>query len=115
MVIKCLECNHKCGAPFNLAFPYSTCHEDKFGKFVCGDKTLGGICIKTDCSFKDESGYSPSFDSSSNPSPSPNPSSTSSSSPNPSIDPRPNPKVITKNCNKCNYVKPLTDFDKKQV
>ena len=79
---------------------------------MCGDKTLSGICIKTDCSFKDESGYSPSIDSSSNPSSSPNPSSSSSSSPNPSIDPSPNPKVITRCCNRCNYVKPLTYFDK---
>ena len=67
--------------------------------------------MKTDCSFEDESGYSPSIDSSSNPSSSPNPSSSSSSSPNPSIDPSPNPKVKTR-CNRCNYVKPLTNFDK---
>ena len=119
MVIKCLECNHKCGVPFNLAFHYSICHEDKTGKCVCGDKTLSGFCIKTDSSFKDESGYSPSIDSISNPSSSHNPSSSSSSSPNPrsgyidpSIDPGPNPKVITRCCNRCNYVKPLTDFDK---
>ena len=65
-----------------------------------------------DCSFKDESGYSPSIDSSSNPSSSPNPRSSSSSIPNPSIDPSPNPKVITSCFNRCNYVKPLTDFDK---
>ena len=112
MVIKCLECNHKCGAPFNLAFHYSICHEDKIGKCVCGDKTLSGICIKTDssCDSSDESGYSPSVDSSSNPSSSPN--TSSSSSPNPSIDPSPNPKVITRCCNRYNYVKPLTDFDK---
>ena len=77
-----------------------------------GDKTLSGICIKNDCSFKDESGYSPSIDSSSNLSSSPNPSSSSNSSPNPSIDPSPNPKVITRCCNRCNFVKPLTDFDK---
>ena len=126
MVIKCLECNHNCGALFNLFFHYSKFHEDKIGKSVCGDKTLNGICVKTDCSFKDESGYSPSIDSSSNPrrgytdpSSSPNPSSSSSSSPNlrsgyidPNIDPGPNPKVITRCCNRCNYVKPLTDFDK---
>ena len=87
MFIKCLECNHKCGAPFNLAFHYSICHEDKIVKSVCGDKTLSRICIKTDCSFKDESGYSPGLDSSSNPSSSPNPSPSSSSSPNTSIDP----------------------------
>ena len=97
MVIKCLECNHKCGAPFNLAFHCSICHEDKIGKCVCVDKTLSGICIKTDCSLKDESGYSPSIDSSSNP----------SSNPNPRIDPSPSPKVITRCCNRCNYVKPL--------
>ena len=112
MVKKCLECNHKCGAPFNLAFHISICHEDKIGKCVCGDKTLSGICIKTDCSFKDESGNSSSIDSSSNPSSSPNPSSSSSSSPNPSIDPSPNPKVITRCCNRCNYVKPPTNFGK---
>ena len=93
---------------------------------MCGDKTLSsGICIKIDCSFKDESEYSPSIDSCSNPSSSPNPcsspnpSSSSSSSPiprsgyiDPSIDPSPNLKVITRCCNRCNYVKPLTDFDK---
>ena len=58
---------------------------------------------KTDRSFRDESCSSPSVDS----------------SPNPSIDlgtsytdPSPNPKVITRCYNRCNYVKPLTDFDK---
>ena len=66
MVIKCLEFNHKCGAPFNLVSHYSICHEDTIGKCVCGDKSLSGFCIKTDCSFKDESGYRPSIDSSSN-------------------------------------------------
>ena len=128
MVIKCLENNHKCGAPFNLAFHYSIYHENKIGKCVCGDKTLSGNCIKTDCSFKDESGYSPSIDSSSNLSSSPNPSSSPnisssfSSSPiprsgyiDPSIDPSPNPEVVTRCCKRCNYVKPLTDFDKKHV
>ena len=68
MVIKCLECKHKCGLPFNLAFHYSIYHEDKISKCAHGDKTLSGICIKelaspmkTDCSFKDESGYNCSF------------------------------------------------------
>ena len=89
-------------------------------------KTLSGICVKTNCSFKDESGYRPSIDSSSNPrsgytdtSSSPNPSSSSSSSPiprsgyiDPSIDLSPNPKVITRYCNRCNYVKPLSNFEK---
>ena len=60
MVINCLECKHKSGLPFNLAFHYSIHHEDKISKCACGDKTLSGICIKelasplkTDCSFKD--------------------------------------------------------------
>ena len=104
MVEKRLEFNHKYGAHFNLAFHYSICHEDKIGKCVCGDKTLSCICIKTHCSFEDESGYSPSIDSSSYPSSSPNHRSNSSSSPNPGIDPSPNPKVITRCCNRCNYV-----------
>ena len=121
MVIKCLECNHKCGAPFNLAFLYSIGLEDKIAKCMCGDKTLSGICIKTDWSFKDEFGYSPSLNASSNPSidpsldpcidpridpsidpspnsssnprpnPNPSPNSSSSPSPNPIIDHSPNP------------------------
>ena len=139
MVIKCLECNHKCGASFNLAFHYSICHEDKIIKSIWGDKTLSGICMKTDCSFKDEFGYSPtsnsnpSIDSSSNSSSSSNPSSSSSSSidsssnlsssSNPSSSSSSNPnsnynfntKVLTRCCNRCNYVKPLTDFDKSKV
>ena len=57
MVIKCLECKHKCGLPFNLAFHYSMYHEDIISKCACGDKTLSGICMKTDRSFKDESKY----------------------------------------------------------
>ena len=106
-----------------------------------GDKTLSGICIqelaqrsclvnherssfanspiKTNCSFKDEFVYSPSIDSSFNPNSSPNPSSSSSPSSNPTPDSSPYPssssKVITRCCNRCNYVKPLTNFDKKQV
>ena len=134
MVIKCLECNHKCGAPFNLAFHYSICHEDKIGNCACGDKTLSGICIKelaqrtclvnherssfanspikTNRSFKDEFGYSPSIDSSSNASSSPNPSSSSNRSPDSSPNPSSSSKVITRCCNRCNYVKPLTNFHK---
>ena len=122
MVIKCLECNHKCGALFYLAFHYSICHEDKIGKCACGDKTLSSICMKTDCSFKDEFGYSPNSKSnhgivsSSNPSSSSsiysssNPNSSSSSNPNSNYNF--NIKVITRCCNSCNYVKPLTDFDR---
>ena len=80
MVIKCLECKHKCGLPFNLAFHYSLYHEDEISKCACVDKTLSGICIKelawyatdgvrspmkTGCSFKDESGYNSSSSTSS--------------------------------------------------
>ena len=97
MVIKCLECKHKCGLPFNLAFHYSLYHEDEISKCACVDKTLSGICIKelawyatdgvrspikTGCSFKDESGYNSS-------------SSTSSSSSN----------IYNSNCNSnCNSI-----------
>ena len=80
MVIKCLECYHKCGLPFNLTFHYSIRHEDKISKCECGDITLSGICIKelaqqscfanspkkTDCSFKYESGYNSSSNSNCN-------------------------------------------------
>ena len=105
MVLKCLECIHKCGLPFNLAFHYSIYHEDKISKCECGDKTLCGICIKelaspmkTDCSFKDES------------------SINCSSSINSSISSSSNSKtkVLTRNCYKCNSVKPLTDFDESE-
>ena len=153
MVIKCLECSHKCGLPFNLAFHYSIYHEDKISKFACGDKTLSGICIKelvspmkTDCSFKDESGYnsSSSIYSSSNSSSNSNSNSTSSSNSsssssinsnynsnsNSSINSNSNynskssinsnsnsnfnTKVLTRSCNKCNSVKPQTDFDESE-
>ena len=138
MVIKCLECSHKCELPFNLVFHYSIYHEDIISKCACGDKILCGICIKelaspmkTDCSFKDESGYnsSSSINSNSNSNSSSNSNSNSSSnsnsnsnssiSSNSSINSNSNSnsnsnfntKVLTRNCTKCNSVKPLTDFD----
>ena len=82
MVIKCLECSHKCGLPFNLAFHYSIYHEDKISKYACGDKALSGICMKTDCSFEDESEYNSSFsiNSKSNSNSSSNSNSNSNSS-----------------------------------
>ena len=103
--------------PFNLAFHYSIYHEDKISKCACGDKTLSGICMKTDCSFKDESGYnsSSSINSSSNSSVNSNSSSSSSINSNSRINSNSNSyfntKVLTRSCNKCNSVKPLTDFD----
>ena len=163
MFIKYLECKHKCGLPFNLAFHYSIYHEDKISKCACGDKTLSGICMKTDCSFRDESGYNSSSSINSNSSSrfnsncnsnsninsnsSINSNSNSKSSinsnsnynsnsnsriyPNSSISSKSNSsinsnsnssissnsnsnfntKVSTRNCNKCNSVKPLTNFD----
>ena len=132
---------------FNLAFHYSIYHEDKISKCACDDKTLSGICMKTDCSFKDESGYNSSssinsnsnFNCNSNSNSSINYNSNSNSSINPNSNYNSNSsincnsnsnssissnsnsntnsnsnfntKVLTRNCNKCNSVKPLTDFD----
>ena len=45
MVIKCLECNYKCGTPFTLAFHYKKEHKDEISKCVCGEQSLSGICI----------------------------------------------------------------------
>ena len=58
-------------------------------------------------------------DSSPNPNPNPNPSPNPDPNPNPNLNPNLNPnpnlnlspEVLTRNCNKCNYIKPLTDFD----
>ena len=125
MVIKCLECKHKCGLPFILASHYSVYHEDKISKYACGDKALSGICMKTICSFKDESGYnsSSSINSNSSSNSSINSNSSISSNSNSSINPNSNSsissnsdsnfntKVLTRSCNKCNSVKPLTNFD----
>ena len=121
MVINCLECSHKGGLPFNLAFHYSIYHEDKISKCACGDKTVSGICMKTNCSFKDESGYNSSSCINFNSNSSSNSSSSSSSNMNSSINSiynsnansnfNCNTKVLTRNCNKCNSVNALTDFD----
>ena len=79
--------------------------------------------MKTDCSFKDESGYnsssiinpSSSINSNSNSisNSSSNSRSSSSFNSNSSINSNSNfnTKVLTRSCNKCNSVKPLTDFD----
>ena len=112
MVINCLECSHKCGLPFNLAFHYSMYHKDKISKCSCGDKTLSGICMKTDCSFKDESGYNSSSSINSNSNSNSNFSSNYNSSISSNYNSNSNFKtVLTRNCNKCNSVKSLTDFD----
>ena len=140
MVIKRLECKHKCGLSFNLDFHYSINHEDKIIKCICGDKTLSGIYIKkfdspmkTDCTFKDESKYNSSSsinsnssinsissinssssinsNSNSNSNSICNSSSNSISISNSNSNSKSSTKVLTRNCNKCNSIKPLTDFD----
>ena len=139
MAINCLECKHKCGLPFNLAFHYSIYHEDKISKCADGDETLSGICVKIDCSFKDESGYNSSSsinsnsnssinsitnynsnsdsstnsNSNSNCSNNSNANSSISANYNSNSNSNFNTKVLTRSCNKCNFVKPLTDFDER--
>ena len=102
---------------------------------------LSGICANNffplGCSLKNESSSSSSSSSGSssgsssiygsnsnsdphpnlNPNPNPNPNLNPNLNPNPSPNPNPNPnrnlspEVLIRSCNKCNYVKPLTDFD----
>ena len=95
MVIKCLECNHKCGLPFNLAFHYSVYHEDKISKCACGDKTSSS-------NSNSSSNYNSSISSNSN--------SNSTYNSKPNSNSNFNTKVLTRNCNKGNSVKPLTNL-----
>ena len=85
--------------------------------------------MKTDCSFKDESGYNSSSCINSNSNSSSNSSNNSNSSSsinsnssnnsnsnsgvssNSNYNSNSNTKVLTRNCNKCNSVKSVTDFD----
>ena len=117
MVLECSECKHKCGLPIVLAFHYSMLHEDKISKCACGDKTLKGICMKTNCSFNRRNGNSvnPNLNPNSNSNPNhnanPNPISISNPNSNPNPNPNPNsnsnpyPSVVL------NSLKPQTDFD----
>ena len=41
----------------------------------------------------------------------PNPNLNLNPNPNPNLNPNLSPEVLIRSCNKCNYVKPLTDFD----
>ena len=103
---------------------------------MCGNIILSGICAHN-FSLKNESSFSSSTSSSSssssgsgsssiynsnsnsdpNPNPNPNPNLNPNPNPNPILNPNPNlnlnirPEVLIRSCNKCNYVKPLTDFD----
>ena len=86
---------------------------------MCGNIILKGICANNfspwGCSLKNESSSSSSsssgsssiYDSNSDPNPNLNPN------PNPNLNPNLNlsPEVLIRSCNKCNYMKPLTDFD----
>ena len=104
---------------------------------MCGNIILSGICANNfspwGCSLKKESSSSSSsssssgsgsgsssiYDSNSNSDPNPNPNHN----PNPNLNPNPNPnpnlnlnlnlspEVLIRSCNKCNYIKPPTDFD----
>ena len=199
MVIKCLECNYKCGNIACLKYHYESCHKDKIDKCICGNITISAICANDSspwgCSLKNESSSSSGFGSGSGSNSSSSSSSNSSSDsvsssysssssgsdssynsssnsdPNhnsnsvPNLNPKPNynseiliserdevlgtptatqmdlrscyaireavPQIreaVTpmvkhgrspihevvspiRNCNKCNYIKPLTDFD----
>ena len=121
MLLKCLECNYKNGNIACLKYHYESCHKDKTDKCMCGNIILSGICANNFspwcCSLKNESrsssssgsGSSSIYDSNSNSDPNPNP--------NPHPNPIPNlnfnlsPEVFIRSCPKCNYIKPLTDFD----
>ena len=185
MVIKCLECNYKCGNIACLKYHYESCHKDKIDKSICGNITISAICANDfspwGCSLKNESssssgsasnsssssssnsssdsgsssssgsGSDSSYNTSSNSDPNPNYNSVPNLNPNPNynsvlnLNPNPNPNPNTnpkpnynsevliserdevlctptapqihevvspiRNCNTCNYIKPLTDFD----
>ena len=59
MVIKCLECNYKCGNIACLKYHYESCHKDKIDKCICGNITISAICANDfspwGCSLKNES------------------------------------------------------------
>ena len=140
MLLQCLECNYKCGNTAVLKYHYESCHKDKTDKCMCGNIILSGICANDfspwGCSLKNESNSSSNSNSNSNSSSNPSSSSSSGSgsiydynsnsdpNPNPNLIPNPYPnlipnpnlnpssEVLTRCCNKCNYIKPLNNFDK---
>ena len=79
--------------------------------------------MKTDCYFNTRNGNSVNLNPNpnSNPNPIPNPNPNPNSNPNPNVndlrssfanDPRNNTnKALTRKCNRCNSLKPLTDCD----
>ena len=96
-------------------------------KCLCGNIILHGICANNfspwGCSLKNESSSSSSsssgsssssdsssmYDSNSNSDPNPNPNPHPN--PNPNLNFNLSPEVFIRSCNKCNYIKPLSDFD----
>ena len=59
--MRTLECsgnNYKyiCGTPANQVFPYQTFHKNKLGKFVCGHKSINGICTDINRPFEKSTG-----------------------------------------------------------
>ena len=92
-------------------------------KFDCHATDEVCSSMKTDCSFKDESEYNSNSSINSNSNSSINSSSSinsnsnsissinSNSNSNSNSSSSSNIKVLTRNCNKCNSVKPITDFD----
>ena len=131
MPLQCLECNYKCGNIAVLKYHYESFHKDKTDKCMCGNIILSGICANDfspwGFSLKNESNSSSNSNYNSNSISSSNPSSNSSSNPSsgsgsiydynsnsdPNLIPNPNPssEVLTRCCNKCNYMKPLNNFD----
>ena len=117
MLLKCLECNYKYGNIAVLKYHYESCHKDKTDKCMCGNIILSGICANNfspwGCSLKIESSSSSSSSScsssiyDSNPNLNPN----LNLNPNPNLNPNFSPEVLIRSYNKCNYRKPLTDFD----
>ena len=67
MVIKCLECNYKCGNIVCLKYHYESCHKDKIDKYICGNITISAICANDfspwGCSLKNESSSNSGFGS----------------------------------------------------
>ena len=117
MLLKCLECNYKYGNIAVLKYHYESYHKIKTDKCMCGNIILSGICANNFspwvCSLKNESSSSSGsiYDSNSNPNPNLNPNPNPNPNLNPNVNPNLSPKVLIRSCNKCNYIKPLTDFD----
>ena len=92
-----------------------------FSPWGCSLKNESSSTSSSSSSSSSGSGSSSIFDSNSNshPNPNPNPNLNPKPNPNPNFNPNPNlnlnlnlsPEVLIRSCNKCNYKKPLTDFD----